>query len=71
MNGSALADLSERQKMVFGVVGIIIGALLLAVMTFTSLTSGLTDAIVGLIGVIFAVAGTLLLGTSETRDQVV
>jgi hypothetical protein len=68
---SALAGLSEQQKIVFGVVGIVVGAGLLAVMTFTSFTSGLTDAIVGIIGVAFAIVGTLLLGTSETRDQIV
>lgn len=67
----ALSGMSEQQKVVFGAVGIVLGAVLLAVMTFTSLTSGLIDAVVGVVGVAFAVAGTLLLGTSETRDQVV
>jgi hypothetical protein len=68
---SALAGMSEQQKVVFGAVGIVVGAVLLGVMTFTSLTAGVADIVVGVVGVAFAVAGTLLLGTSENRDQIV
>ncbi|MFB6117853.1 hypothetical protein [Halosegnis sp.] len=63
--------LSERQKVLGGAVGILAGTVLIGFMTFGNVPSIAMQVVLGVVGVLFAVVGTLLLGTSEQREQTV
>ena len=63
--------LSEQQKVLGGAVGILVGTVLIAVMTFGGVSSLAGKVLFGFVGVLFAVTGTLLLGTSGQREQTV
>lgn len=68
---AGLMGLPEQTKVVAGAVGILAGVGLIATMTFAGIESAVAQILLGVVGVIAAVVGTLLLGTSEDRDQIV
>lgn len=68
---SVYGSLTEQQKIVTGGISIVLGVVMLAAMAFAGLASAPTELGLGVVGVAFAVVGTLLLGTSEEREQVV
>jgi len=68
---SVFASMTEQQKIFAGGVSIVLGIVMLAAITFAGITSAPTQMGLGVVGVVFAVVGTLLLGASEERDQIV
>lgn len=65
------AGLTEQQKITVGALGILLGVVMIAAMTFAGVSSMGAQIALGFAGVLLAVAGTVLLGTSEPREQIV
>lgn len=68
---SVYGSLTEQQKILAGGVSLVLGIVMLAALAFAGVTSTPTQVGLGVVGVACAVVGTLLLGTSEERDQIV
>lgn len=68
---SVFASLTEQQKIVAGGIAIVLGVVMLTAMAFAGITSATTQIGLGVVGVACAVVGTILLGASEEREQLV
>lgn len=68
---AGVAAMSERQKMLAGAVGILVGIGLIGLMAFGGVGTGAIKPALGVAGVLATVAGTVLFGVSEDREQIV
>lgn len=64
-------NLTERQKIRGGVVGLLAGVALIGLLAFAGVTSTPMLVALSLLGVFTMVVGTLLLGTSDEGEQTV
>ncbi|MDZ7745424.1 MAG: hypothetical protein U5K28_02460 [Halobacteriales archaeon] len=63
--------LSENQKLFSGAVVLALGMVLIGLMAFSALATELLKPILGVLGALCIIVGTLLVGTSEDRDHAV
>jgi hypothetical protein len=62
---NALQSLTRSQRVRLGGIALVIGIALIGVLGFAPIPSVALQIVIGTIGVLVMVAGTLLLGTSE------
>jgi hypothetical protein len=62
---NAFKSLSGDQRVQYGSVALVIGIVLIGILGFATVPSQVLQIVIGIVGVIVMVVGTLLLGTSE------
>ncbi|MFC6938370.1 hypothetical protein ACFQE8_00140 [Salinirubellus sp. GCM10025818] len=62
---NAFKSLSRDQRVRFGSVALVVGIVLIGILGFATVPSEVLRIVIGIVGVIVIVVGTLLLGTSE------
>lgn len=62
---NAFQSLSKGQRVQYGSVALVIGVALIGILGFATVPSQALRVLIGIVGVLVMVAGTLLVGTSD------